>query len=226
MPATAHDLDTYDQDGTFGQNATAGAVAGSNYPPEKVAGVLTVQRGGAGNILAHQWYRTYFIENSTVYYRNKTSAGWGNWVRLAKFSEAMTHTFLTTATDANTLAADNTFYTFTSATPFTGGTNWPPTSSIIGGLVEVAYLDGGRVIQTCTLPVGNGKPRIFQRYGDPRAGGTWQAWRMIGAVSSPVGSHPPMPVISTWMEWGGIAGMARPTRRQRWPRRCPLRLTT
>ncbi|WP_447578287.1 pyocin knob domain-containing protein [Achromobacter kerstersii] len=184
LPATAHDLDTYDQDGTYGQNATAGAVAGSNYPPEKVAGVLTVQRGGAGNIQAHQWYRTYFTENSTVYYRNKTTAGWGNWVRLAKFSEAMTHTFLTTATDANTLAADNTFYTFTSATPFTGGSNWPPTSSIIGGLVEVAYLDGGRVIQTCTLPVGNGKPRIFQRYGDPRAGGSWQAWRMIGAVSS------------------------------------------
>jgi len=185
LPATAHDLDTYDQDGTFGQNATAGAVAGSNYPAEKVAGVLTVQRGGAGNIQAHQWYRTYFTDNSTIYYRNKTTAGWGNWVRLAKFSEAMTHTFLTTATDANTLAADNTFYTFTSATPFTGGTNWPPTSNIIGGLVEVAYLDGGRVIQTCTLPVGNGKPRIFQRYGDPRAGGTWQAWRMIGAVSSP-----------------------------------------
>ena len=184
LPATAHDLDTYDQDGTFGQNATAGAVAGSNYPPEKVAGVLTVQRGGANNILAHQWYRTYFVNNSTIYYRNKVAAGWGDWLRLAKFSEAMTHTFLTTATDANTLAADNTFYTFTSATPFTGGTNWPPTSNIIGGLVEVAYLDGGRVIQTCTLPVGNGKPRIFQRYGDPRAGGAWQTWRMIGAVSS------------------------------------------
>ncbi|WP_447982203.1 pyocin knob domain-containing protein [Achromobacter kerstersii] len=184
LPITAHDLDTYDQDGTFGQNATAGAVTGINYPPEKVAGVLTVQRGGANNILAHQWYRTYFVNNSTIYYRNKVAAGWGDWVRLAKFNEAMTHTFLTTATDANTLAADNTFYTFTSATPFTGGLNWPPTSNIIGGLVEVAYLDGGRVIQTCTLPVSNGKPRIFQRFGDPRASGTWQTWRMIGAVSS------------------------------------------
>ncbi|TRM51473.1 hypothetical protein YH64_018405 [Achromobacter sp. LC458] len=210
LPATAHDLDTYDQDGTFGQNATAGAVAGSNYPAEKVAGVLTVQRGGAGNIQAHQWYRTYFTDNSTIYYRNKTTAGWGNWVRLAKFSEAMTHTFLTTATDANTLAADNTFYTFTSATPFTGGTNWPPTSNIIGGLVEVAYLDGGRVIQTCTLPVGNGKPRIFQRYGDPRAGGAWQTWRMIGAVSStgwlPTADAGDVYVDGVgWHSWNGTA---------------------
>ena len=210
LPIAAHDLDTYDQDGTYGQNATAGAVAGSNYPPEKVAGVLTVQRGGANNILAHQWYRTYFVSNSTIYYRNKVAAGWGDWVRLAKFSEAMTHTFLTTATDANTLAADNTFYTFTSATPFTGGTNWPPTSSIIGGLVEVAYLDGGRVIQTCTLPVGNGKPRIFQRYGDPRAGGAWQTWRMIGAVSStgwlPSGDAGDVYVDGVgWHRWNGTA---------------------
>ncbi|KNY09427.1 hypothetical protein AKG08_17455 [Achromobacter piechaudii] len=181
LPPTSHDLDTYDQDGVFGQNATAGAVAGSNYPPEKVAGVLTVQRGGAGNILAHQWYRTYFGNNSTIYYRNKVSSGWGNWIRVAKYDESMTHTFLTAATDVNTLTADNVYYTWVTTIPMTGG-NWPATSAPTAGFMRVYAGSTTTNMQEVTYLYADQKPRRFVRRGNPL--GTWGAWKADSAWSN------------------------------------------
>lgn len=181
LPPTSHDLDTYDQDGVFGQNATAGAVAGTNYPPEKVAGVLTVQRGGAGNILAHQWYRTYFGNNSTIYYRNKVSSGWGNWIRVAKYDESMTHTFLTAATDVNTLTADNVYYTWVTTIPMTGG-NWPATSAPTAGFMRVYAGSTTTSMQEVTYLYADQKPRRFVRRGNPL--GTWGAWKADSAWSN------------------------------------------
>lgn len=179
LPTTAHDLDTYDQDGTFGQNATAGAVAGSNYPPEKVAGVLTVQRGGANNILAHQWYRTYFVTNSTIYYRNKNAAGWGDWVRIAKYNEAMTHTFLATATDANALVADNTWWSWTTGTVMSA--NFPPAPVVSSGIITNHLISASYMVQTCMMtPGSNRRPIEYRRIGNGTS--TWSGWRIITPV--------------------------------------------
>lgn len=179
LPTTAHDLDTYDQDGTFGQNATAGAVAGSNYPPEKVAGVLTVQRGGANNILAHQWYRTYFVTNSTIYYRNKNAGGWGDWVRIAKYNEAMTHTFLATATDANSLVADNTWWSWTTGTVMSA--NFPPAPVVSSGIITNHLISASYMVQTCMMtPGSNRRPIEYRRIGNGTS--TWSGWRIITPV--------------------------------------------
>ncbi|WP_434642621.1 pyocin knob domain-containing protein [Achromobacter piechaudii] len=207
LPPTSHDLDTYDQDGVFGQNATAGAVAGSNYPPEKVAGVLTVQRGGAGNILAHQWYRTYFGNNSTIYYRNKVSSGWGNWIRLAKYDESMTHTFLTVATDVNTLTTDNVYYTWVTTTPMTGA-NWPATSAPTAGFMRVYAGSTTTSMQEVTYLYADQKPRRFVRRGNPL--GTWGAWRVDSAWSNnsgmPTADYGDIYVDGLgWHRWNGSA---------------------
>ncbi|WP_454669447.1 pyocin knob domain-containing protein [Achromobacter kerstersii] len=190
LPTTAHDLNTYISTGQYRQTTNAGAIAGSNYP-SPLSGYLEVISGGAANTSCKQEYTISSASDVSLgagprkFWRMQTAtATWSPWQEVLTSALGMTHQFLTAATDANTLSADNTRYTFSSATVFTGGSNWPPTSNVIGGWIEVAYVDGGRVIQTCTLPVSNGKPRVFQRFGDPRTNGVWQAWKMIGPVST------------------------------------------
>ncbi|QIW86446.2 hypothetical protein AMA1_18 [Achromobacter phage AMA1] len=188
LPTTAHDLNDYDTPGVYGQNATAGAVAGSNYPVDPtgtpVAGILKVWKGATGgNLTAHQEYRTYFLNGSTIFYRNKAGSSWGDWIRIPKYTEAMTHVYLSAATDCNTLNGDNTFYTFSSGTIMTSGTNWPPAgTNITGGEVEVVWLSTTKAWQMVTLPVSGQKPRIYARYGNPTTM-VWEAWRMISSVS-------------------------------------------
>ncbi|MDH2052847.1 pyocin knob domain-containing protein [Achromobacter marplatensis] len=208
------DANTVVAPGVYYVNSDAAATAALNWP-ELLAGTLNVEQATAGNAQVTQ---TYTTRNGTggvsrTYKRVRFGTGggtWGLWQQLARYEDAMTHTFLTAATDANTLAADNVFYTFTSATVMTGGSNWPPTSNVIGGSVEVRVVDGGRVLQTVTLPVSNSKPRIFHRFGDPRAGGTWQPWKMIGAVGStawlPTADAGDVYVDGAgWYAWNGTA---------------------
>lgn len=213
LPTTAHDLNDYDTPGVYGQNATAGAVAGSNYPVDPtgtpVAGILKVWKGATGgNIVAHQEYRTYYLNGSTIFYRNKVGVDWGDWIRIPKYTEAMTHVYLSAATDCNTLNADNTFYTFSSGTIMTSGTNWPPAgTNITGGEVEVVWLSTTKAWQMVTLPVAGQKPRIYARYGNPTTQ-VWEAWKIISSVSDPVW----LPTAdagdvyvdgSGWYRWGG-----------------------
>jgi hypothetical protein len=175
--------------GVYYLNGDAQATAALNWPIV-LAGTLTVEVAITGN---SQVTQTYSTRNGTggaarTYKRVRFGAGagtWGTWQELARYDDAMTHVYLGAAgVDCNTLVADNTFYTIDQAGAVTSGSNWPPTSSIIGGSVEVRRQAASRVHQTVTLIVGsNQKPRIFFRYGDP-VGNSWQSWTMISSISA------------------------------------------
>ncbi|QDH84234.1 hypothetical protein Axy14_024 [Achromobacter phage vB_AxyS_19-32_Axy14] len=192
LPQTAHDLNDYDVPGVYGQNATAGAVAGSNYPIDPiagtpVAGVLYVHKGSpsdTSNISCQQEYKTYYNSNSTIFYRNRSSAGvWGAWVRIPKFDETLTSVMLSVATDANTLIAGNTRYLWTNGAVVNNGTNWPAMAAVARGMLEVIAFAPSQVYQRLTLPIAaDGHPIIFERYGNP--GTSWYAWRIAGPISS------------------------------------------
>ncbi|WP_315136904.1 pyocin knob domain-containing protein [Achromobacter marplatensis] len=172
--------------GVYSNNADASATAALNWP-EQLAGTLTVETSAASNAQVTQIYTT---RNGTggvsrTYKRVRFGTGggtWGTWQQLARFDDAMTHTFLTVATDANTLVADNTFYTWRSGVVVTGGSNWAPVgTNVSGGSLEVRVTAADMIIQTATFLVGSNKPRIYQRFG---SGTAWQAWKIISAVSS------------------------------------------
>ena len=186
--ATGTDANTLTSPGVYYTNSDAQGTAALNWP-EQLAGTLLVEAAAAGN---SQVTQTYTTRNGTggvlrTYKRVRfgTTGVWGGWQQQARFDDAMTHVYLGAAgVDCNALIADNTYYTIDQAGAVTSGSNWPPTSSIIGGGVEVRRQAATRVFQTVTLLVGsNMKPRIFFRYGDP-VGNSWQNWTMISSLSS------------------------------------------
>ncbi len=211
----AVDANTIVTPGVYSNNADASATAALNWP-ELLAGTLTVEASTASNAQVTQ---TYTTRNGTggvtrTYKRVRfggSGGTWGLWQQLARFDDAMTHVYLGAAgVDCNTLIADNTYYTIDQAGAVTSGSNWPPTSSIIGGSVEVRRQAATRVFQTVTLLVGsNMKPRIFFRYGDP-VGNSWQSWTMISSLSSvgwlPTANCGDVYVDGVgWHRWNGTA---------------------
>lgn len=216
LPQTAHDLNDYDVPGVYGQNATAGAVAGSNYPIDPqtgtpVAGVLYVHKGSSSdtsNISCQQEYKTYYNTNSTKFYRNRNSAGvWGAWVRIPKYDETWTTLSISTAQDANTLTTGNMVYTWTNAAVVTGGSNWPsvPSGHVGRGFLEVVAFSATQIYQRLVLPqYSTYHPYVFERYG--QIGGTWTGWRIAGAISVvsmlPTADHGDVYVDgSGWYKW-------------------------
>lgn len=186
--ATGTDANTLTSPGVYYTNSDAQGTAALNWP-EQLAGTLLVEAAAAGN---SQVTQTYTTRNGTggvlrTYKRVRfgSTGVWGGWQQQARFDDAMTHVYLGAAgVDCNALIADNTYYTIDQAGAVTSGSNWPPTSSIIGGGVEVRRQAATRVFQTVTLLVGsNMKPRIFFRYGDP-VGNSWQNWTMISSLSN------------------------------------------
>ncbi|WNO48532.1 hypothetical protein [Achromobacter phage ewik_TL4] len=211
LPQTAHNLDDYDTPGVYGQNATAGAAAGSNYPVP-AAGVLTVKSGGgAGNIVAQQEYRTYFQSSAvTEWYRNKGTAGWSPWYQRARMDQVLSQVLIGTASDANELTVANTIYVWTNGAVVNNGTNWPALpASVARGSLEVVAFSGTQIYQRLTLPLAqDAHPLIFERYGT--AGGSWFAWRIGGPISStawlPTASHGDVYVDGDgWYTWGSSA---------------------
>lgn len=216
LPQTAHDLNDYDVPGVYGQNATAGAVAGANYPIDPqagtpVAGVLYVHKGSpsdTSNISCQQEYKTYYNNNSTKFYRNRNSAGvWGAWVRIPKYDETWTTSVISLATDANNLTIGNILYTWTAAVVITGGSNWPslPSGYVGRGHVEVVAYNSTVIYQRLTLPqAGTLHPYVFERYGVVGSG--WGGWRIAGAISTsamlPTADHGDVYVDgSGWYKW-------------------------
>lgn len=175
--------------GLYYNNSDAQATAVLNWP-EQLAGSLFVEAAevvaGSAN---QQITQTYTTRNGSggvlrTYKRVRFGGGagvWGLWQQLARYDDAMTHVFLTAATDFNTLTADNTFYTWRSGTVVTAGTNGPPVANVSGGYVDVRWTAADYIIQTVVVPAAGAKPRIFQRFG---SGTTWQAWKIISPVSS------------------------------------------
>ncbi|MGV2866456.1 tail fiber domain-containing protein [Achromobacter sp. AGC39] len=197
LPTTAHSLDDIRTAGVYAQNATAGAVAGTSYPAP-FAGLLEVHgpEGVAAANLLWQEYTVYGVEGGSPvgfggrrYWRscsNRTNGNWGPWREVARTSDVMTHTFLTAATDANTLTADNTFYTWTASAAV--GANFPTFSTnwASAGFMRVYYGASTQVSQELTLLVTGQKPRTFFRFGNS-ANNTWQSWKSTSAWSTSTG---------------------------------------
>ncbi|SSW68521.1 pyocin knob domain-containing protein [Achromobacter agilis] len=175
--------------GPYYLNSDANATAALNWP-EQIAGTLIVTVVPSGNMQITQEYTT---RNGTggvlrTYKRVRfgTSGTWGLWQELARFADAMTHTFLTTATDANSLTADNTFYTWT----FSGvlGANFPSFSTAwaAAGYMRVYYGASTQVSQELTYLVTGQKPRTFMRFGNTSTG-VWQPWKSTSAWHTSTG---------------------------------------
>lgn len=182
------DANSLTSPGVYYNNSDAQATAALNWP-EQLAGTLLVEAAVSGNSQVTQTYTTRNGSGGVLrtYKRVRFGGGagiWGLWQQQARFDDAMTHVFLAAATDANTLTADNVFYTWRSGSVVVNGSNWAPVgTNISGGHLEVRWVASDMVIQTATFTASGAKPRIYQRYG---SGTTWQAWKIISAVSSVV----------------------------------------
>lgn len=198
--------------GAYYVNSDAAATPELNWP-ERLAGQLTVEMAITGNAQVTQVYTT---RNGTggvsrTYKRVRFGTGggtWGAWQQLARYDDAMTHTYLTAATDANTLIGDNTFYTWTAAAVW--DTNFPPHPVKVGGMIQTYVLNTGNIVQIATLNAGgSGRAIVFQRQGN---GGplTWTAWRLM----SPLTLLSQLPTANAgdayvdgvgWHAWNGTA---------------------
>lgn len=206
LPASAHDLNTYTLPGVFWQNQSSGATLANNYPIAGVTGFLNVENFGTAT-----WQE--FVSRISPFRRfwrlQTNSTTWGDWIEYASTSTAMTHTFLTSATDANTLTADNTFYTWTASASLGANfpafsTNWPA-----AGYMRVYYGAATQISQELTYLVTGQKPRTFMRFGNSSTG-VWQPWKSTSAWHAATG----LPASDMgdiyvdgdgWYRWGGTA---------------------
>lgn len=208
----ADDLNAYATPGDYSQNTNAAAAAGTNYPAP-LAGLLSVRFGTGSNNAVYQEYTTYTLANPRKFIRNRfQSAGvatWGAWFEQARVDQAMTHVYLAAGTDANTLVADNTFYTWSAGTPMSAGSNWPPSGAFNAGYMNVYWLSAGIVCQELSVLFTGQKPRTYVRHGNA-ATDTWQAWRAVGSWSNAL----QMPTADCgdiyvdgagWHRWNGAA---------------------
>lgn len=168
--------------GCYYLNSDAQATAALNWPM-LLAGTLMVEQSATGNAQVTQ---TYTTRNGTggvlrTFKRVRFGTGggtWGTWQELARYDDAMTHVYLTAATDANTLTTDNTFYTWSSsAVP---GANFPGYQA--GGSMQVFWHSTAIVSQELSLLVAGSKPLKFARYGNPSTG-VWQPWKVTSPFS-------------------------------------------
>lgn len=181
------DLNTVDAPGSYACNVSLEATPALNYPVQ-LAGILEVVASQASNLQVTQTY-TAFPETSPVTYKRVrfgASKVWGPWLEQARLRDAMHRVALSTAgVNANTLVADNTFYSWESGSTITGsgGANWPPVNNgtVGAGFLEVFYISSGAIVQRCTLLGNAQKPRVFQRFG---AGSSWESWKITASLSS------------------------------------------
>ncbi|WP_313387806.1 pyocin knob domain-containing S74 family peptidase [Achromobacter aegrifaciens] len=182
------DLNSVDVPGAYACNVSAEATPALNYPVQ-LAGILEVVSSQASNLQVTQTY-TAFPETSPVTYKRVrfgASKVWGPWLEQARLKDAMHRVALSAAAgiNANTLTADNTFYTWESGSTITGagGANWPPVNNgtVGAGFLEVFCISSGAIVQRCTLLGNAQKPRVFQRFG---AGSSWESWRITASLSS------------------------------------------
>ncbi|QDH83636.1 tail fiber protein [Achromobacter phage Motura] len=184
---TTQNLNDITTPGSYYMNSNAGATAELNYPV-LFAGLLTVETAVSGNVQCTQTYTTNPTTNPRTFVRIRFGSGlaWGSWFELARVDQAMTHTFLTAATDANTMIADNTFYTWTASAAV--GANFPTftTAWPAAGYMRVYYAAATQVTQELTFIVTGQKSRTFTRFGNTSTN-AWQPWKSTSDWSAPTG---------------------------------------
>lgn len=190
MPTTAHDLNTYQTPGTYFQSSAVGAAAGTNYPIA-IGGWLTVTQSSTGGGTAQE-YVARNTSNLTLttgprrFWRVRDAGVWSAWQEVLSTGLGMTHVFLSAPTDANTLTADNTFYTWPSSIVL--GSNFPAFSTgwAAAGYMKVYWNAATQVCQELTFILTGQKPRTFARFGNSSAN-TWQPWKSTSNWSSATG---------------------------------------
>lgn len=179
----ADNLNDFDTPGTYYMNSNATALPELNYPVV-LAGMLMVETATGGNLQVTQLYVTNPASNPRMFLRIRfgTSKTWGPWFELARFDQAMTHTYLTgSGVDANTLTADNTFYSWATSAVMSGGSNWPPAPAAAVGFMSVVTILQTAVVQTVTLrPQTNRRTITYQRCSSANV---WGGWYVVGAIS-------------------------------------------
>jgi len=219
----ADNLNDFDTPGTYYMNNNATALPELNYPVV-LAGMLMVETATGGNLQVTQLYVTNPASNPRMFLRIRfgTSKTWGPWFELARFDQAMTHTFLTAATDANTLTADNTWYSWVSATVW--NENFPPHPIKVGGFIQTYWLSAANIVQIATLNAGGGSRNIVYQRQANGSTLTWTQWRLMSPLST-VGHLPVVNVGDAyvdgvgWHRWNaGLSGYvlapAYPTQRE------------
>lgn len=130
---------------------------------------MTLQEIVRWSAAADRWWRM----------KVDAAGNWSPWLKVADTGTAMTRTALTVATDANTLTADNTFYTWNTQTVMTGA-NFP---NIPGAGYMRAYVISANIIaQELVVIVTGRKPYCFYRTGNLGTS-TWQTWRVTAPFS-------------------------------------------
>lgn len=208
------DANTVTDPGSYYINSDADATLALNWP-ELRAGTLVVERAGAGNAQVTQTYTTRGGSGgiSRTYKRVRYGATpvWDAWQEQARLDEAMKNVALSVGTDANTLTAANTFYTWGAGAVVSQGVNWPAVIPGSGALT-VAVMAATTVIQSLELLSGVGRrPLCLQR---ARINGTWDSWYVVAPISAVVD----LPTANLgdvyvdgdgWYTWGGSAYVRR-----------------
>jgi hypothetical protein len=175
--------------GVYYNNSDAQATAILNWP-EQLAGSLFVEAAEVAAGSANQQItQTYTTRNGTggvlrTYKRVRFGGGagtWGLWQELARRADAMSHALLTSATDANMLTADNTWWTWTSSTVVSAGSNFPPVPAASSGVFATQVISATYMVQTCMMtPGSNRRPIEYRRIGNGST--SWSGWRIIAPV--------------------------------------------
>lgn len=204
------DANTVTDPGSYYINSDADATLALNWP-ELRAGTLVVERAGAGNAQVTQTYTTRGgsggVSRTYKRVRFTTSNTWYAWQELARLDEAMKNVALSVGTDANTLTAANTFYTWGPGAVVSGGVNWPAVVPGSGALT-VAVMATTTVIQSLELLTGVGRrPVCLQR---ARINGAWDPWFVVAPISAvvdlPTANHGDVYVHGDgWYAWNGTA---------------------
>ncbi|WAI82535.1 MULTISPECIES: pyocin knob domain-containing protein [Achromobacter] len=175
--------------GLYYNNSDAQATAALNWP-EQLAGSLFVEAAevvaGSAN---QQITQTYTTRNGSggvlrTYKRVRFGGGagvWGLWQELARRADVMSHVYLTSATDANTLTADNTWWTAANSSVVSGGANFPPAPVASSFIFTTQAISATYMVQTCMMtPGSNRRPIEYRRIGSGST--TWSGWRIIAPV--------------------------------------------
>lgn len=190
LPATAHDLNTYQLPGMYRQASTAGAQAGTNYP-QVTGGLLEVcGTGSAGQTVQRYTVASTGSVSPTSgtrqYWRFAINAAWSAWQEVHTAGNALPYLGRVEAgADLNDYA-NRGMWAVAASSVASGGTNFPVANS--GWLLVYCEAAAGAAAGTNVIQVyiGSNSNRQFFR---SLVGGLWSGWEeivrssMIGAAN-------------------------------------------
>ncbi|MDF2861347.1 MAG: hypothetical protein K0S02_1619 [Achromobacter mucicolens] len=180
LPATAHDLNTYQLPGMYRQASTAGAQAGTNYP-QAAGGLLEVCGTGSPG----QTVQRYTVASTgsvsptsgtRQYWRFAVNASWSAWQEVHTAGNSLPYLGRVEAgADLNNYA-NRGMWAVAASSVASGGTNFPVANS--GWLMVYCEAAAGAAAGTNVnqIYIGSNANRQFFR---SLVGGVWSAWEEV-----------------------------------------------